>query len=294
VYVELKEWVNETFGAERPIVWTAHNGARFDEPILRRLAKEADGRSLPQHWRFHDTLPFAQGVVEGGKRKWGRGAFTLGRLYSDATGGKSLEGAHDALVDCGALITVWKFLVAEQEKMARVSRSSSGGGGGGRSPQAAKLAASSSAEREQQQDHGDPSYFQKHLQHVGYGPVNTQQGAPGPRWARKSTSTTTTSIAAKAAVSFESVELHGPLSALPGVGPTVEAKLVAAQAWTTIDLAVGHYKGEFAGDGVAFKQFVYRELVSRRSGHPPPLSMVPARTAAKRIAEFCMSHSLEA
>ena len=39
VWGELEEWLQVTLGSERPLVWCAHNGDRFDHPILTRCAR---------------------------------------------------------------------------------------------------------------------------------------------------------------------------------------------------------------------------------------------------------------
>ena len=40
VWDECEHWLSETFGDKRPLVWAAHNGNRFDLPILTRLVRE--------------------------------------------------------------------------------------------------------------------------------------------------------------------------------------------------------------------------------------------------------------
>ena len=41
VWGKLEEWLQATLGSERPLVWCAHNGDRFDHPILTRCARAA-------------------------------------------------------------------------------------------------------------------------------------------------------------------------------------------------------------------------------------------------------------
>ncbi|KAH8054702.1 exonuclease [Aureococcus anophagefferens] len=90
-----------------PVVLAAHNGDRFDHPILRRLvAKHAAEADLASALWF-DTLPLAR---EAFPDRRGPGSHTLGRLFSDATGGP-LGGAHDALADARAVAEVWPWLV---------------------------------------------------------------------------------------------------------------------------------------------------------------------------------------
>ena len=33
MWEELRDWIAETFGEERPLVWAAHNGDSFDFPV---------------------------------------------------------------------------------------------------------------------------------------------------------------------------------------------------------------------------------------------------------------------
>lgn len=280
VYAELREWLGATFGEQRPLVWTAHNGQRFDEPILRRLA----GQPLPTHWRFHDTLLAAQEVVEGGRRPWGKGQFTLGRLFLDATG-SPLEGAHDAAVDCSALASVWKWLVAQEQE-----RGSSSGDG---------------------MSSDGKALFQAHLQTLGYAPAGSQQRAaksPPGGWAKpfaagartpakapraaKGPAAGASEVVVKAARLTVAVDVAtAPLSALPGVGPAVEAKLSATLAWVSASCAVSHFRGPACGgDASVFKAAITKALQKRAAGQPPPVSQVSARTAAKRLAEFCEAH----
>lgn len=123
VWEECEAWCTDTFGSDRPLVWAAHNGARFDEPILRRCVHEATGGpsallSAPRA-SFVDTLKMARAGLPGryAKHPYGvkPGPYTLGALYKDAhPDGASLENAHDALVDAQALARVWRWLVDEQ------------------------------------------------------------------------------------------------------------------------------------------------------------------------------------
>lgn len=284
VYRELREWLSTTFGDKRPLVWTAHNGHMFDEPIFRRLV----GQSLPDHWRFYDTLLTAQEVVDGGLRPWGKGQFTLGRLYLDATG-KPLEGAHDAVVDCSALASVWKWL-AVQERSTHLSN----GTGGGNSKNSDMKA-----------------LFQTHLQNLGYSSAGTKQSpmkappggwvkrtgatpssaSPKPSKPRQATTVSSTKVlVSDIAANTQCLETLS-LSELPGVGPVVEAKLSASMSWVSVSCAVAHFNGPFCDrDSSAFKEAVSKALQKRATGQPRPLSQMSARTAAKRLAEFCEAH----
>ena len=101
-----RDWL-DAVRDDRPVVLAAHNGDRFDHPILRRLvAKHAAEADLASALWF-DTLPLAR---EAFPDRRGPGSHTLGRLFSDATGGP-LGGAHDALADARAVAEVWPWLV---------------------------------------------------------------------------------------------------------------------------------------------------------------------------------------
>lgn len=149
VWAECEEWLHETLASEtRPVVWAAHNGNRFDVPILRRCVHEATGgeSSLLSHPRatFVDTLVMARSAMPKRARELPPSArpYTLGSLYESASG-SALDGAHDALVDTEALARVWRWLVEDK-------------GAEGHSTQWAAGAK------------GDLSPFQAHLQYHGY------------------------------------------------------------------------------------------------------------------------------
>ena len=86
-----------------------NNGHNYDRPILLRHIAEA-AQPAPRVARWVDTLHFARRAIR--PKRYGPGQYTLGRLYSDATG-ESLAGAHDAEVDTRALGRVWRWLVEE-------------------------------------------------------------------------------------------------------------------------------------------------------------------------------------
>lgn len=118
VWDELDAWLADTVGTERPLVWAAHNGDRYDRPILNRCVRAALGRlpdTIDSQGRatWVDTLPMARHALPSRKWQGRRGPYTLGSLYADATGGETLEGAHDAMADAQALTTVWRWLVDE-------------------------------------------------------------------------------------------------------------------------------------------------------------------------------------
>ncbi|CAE8586428.1 unnamed protein product, partial [Polarella glacialis] len=72
VFQRLLRWIEESVGAERPIIWAAHNGTSFDHRVLQRCMQRA-GFDVPAHWVFWDTLPLARRLLQ--------------RLFSECTGG---------------------------------------------------------------------------------------------------------------------------------------------------------------------------------------------------------------
>ena len=138
VWAECEAWLAETLVSEtRPLVWAAHNGNSFDRPILTRCVDELTmrnhasapdagapdaGASPPAlspllrspRASWVDTLQLARAALPNRRRAAdGLGPHTLGSLYRSASGGGSLAGAHDALVDAEALALVWRWLVEE-------------------------------------------------------------------------------------------------------------------------------------------------------------------------------------
>ena len=109
VWAEAQQWLDDSFPSTSPLVWAAHNGHNYDRPILLRHIAEA-AQPPPRVARWVDTLHFARRAIR--PKRYGPGQYTLGRLYSDATG-ESLAGAHDAEVDTRALGRVWRWLVEE-------------------------------------------------------------------------------------------------------------------------------------------------------------------------------------
>ena len=109
VWAEAQQWLDDSFPSTSPLVWAAHNGHNYDRPILLRHIAEA-AQPPPRVARWVDTLHFARRAIR--PKRYGPGQYTLGRLYSDATG-ESLTGAHDAEVDTRALGRVWRWLVEE-------------------------------------------------------------------------------------------------------------------------------------------------------------------------------------
>jgi len=71
VWAECEAWLDETLGNYRPLIWAAHNGDRFDRPILSRSVLKATGRSeLPSvlsapRASFVDTLVMARRAGAG-------------------------------------------------------------------------------------------------------------------------------------------------------------------------------------------------------------------------------------
>jgi len=71
VWAECEAWLEKTLGNERPLIWAAHNGDKFDRPILSRCVLKATGRSeLPSvlsapRASFVDTLVMAKSARAG-------------------------------------------------------------------------------------------------------------------------------------------------------------------------------------------------------------------------------------
>mmetsp|Transcript_41963 Transcript_41963/g.89584 ORF Transcript_41963/g.89584 Transcript_41963/m.89584 type:complete len:393 (-) Transcript_41963:272-1450(-) len=123
VWAECEAWLSATFGPHRPLVWCAHNGQRFDAPILSRHLAETTPflpSLLPPRGHLIDSLALARHALAARR---GPGSHTLGRLYADATG-ERLAGAHDALADAAALGVVWRWLVEERGADHRVDEAS--------------------------------------------------------------------------------------------------------------------------------------------------------------------------
>ena len=108
-----KAWIEAVRGSEgRAVVLAAHNGHRFDHPILLRQIADCESPDDPTAGAtFFDTLPLAR---EAFPDRRGVGSHTLGRLYADASGGAPLGDAHDALADARAVAKVWPWLVGQR------------------------------------------------------------------------------------------------------------------------------------------------------------------------------------
>lgn len=213
-WAECNEFILDALGPTRPLVWTAHNGDKFDQPILTRCVEAAEQRSVEEgggddgggglasilcgpRARFVDTLPLAKAALPG--RKWanGMGPYTLSSLYKSASGGESLEGAHDALADTEALATVWRWLVEEA---------------GADAPSTAWRI---DGERE------PPNAFQRHLQWHAYlrekYELAAKRAAPKKARARKPSTTS--------ASSASSADADDSLLRVNGIGPTLASRL---------------------------------------------------------------------
>lgn len=215
VWGELEEWLQATLGSERPLVWCAHNGDRFDHPILTRACRAVDadlrGDDAYAHWRFHDTLPLARRVLPGGTAQ---GGHSLGALYAEATGGGGFDNAHDALADARALTTVWRWISTVEMGIA--------------APGAADEQARTRC-------------FQAELQRLGY----EAAAPPKARAARGGAAAAASPSKAKAAMekakaarekAAAAPPLSGaaPLLEVPGVGPAT-AKRLASRGLETVD-----------------------------------------------------------
>ena len=118
VWKECEDWLDETLqSSTRPLVWAAHNGKRFDFPILTRCVNHVSGSTSallrPPRARFVDTLTLARESMPRRTSDGHSGPYTLGSLYRAASRGASLVGAHDAMADAQALAHVWRWLVED-------------------------------------------------------------------------------------------------------------------------------------------------------------------------------------
>ena len=218
VWAEAEEWIEGTFQSTRPLVWCAHNGHRFDRPILTRsvAALSAQGTATqgratgsshnpvgpslgaslaPSRAVFVDTLPMARAAFPN---RSGPGSHTLGRLYADALRGEStLENAHDALADANALVTVWRWLVEEMRVDSRAEN------------------------------------FQQHLQELAYGPrhepTTLRRATRSTRTRSTRTSSTRTSALSGGSLgsAIESSVDTTLLTSVPGVGDVISKRLQA-------------------------------------------------------------------
>lgn len=106
----LQQWLGERFGADEPIVWTAHNGATFDHRVFRH-AMDKVGFTPPSQWIFWDTLPVARRVLPKADID---GGHTLKELYNKCSGGLPVQqSVHTALEDAHALASVWQWLALQ-------------------------------------------------------------------------------------------------------------------------------------------------------------------------------------
>jgi DNA polymerase III epsilon subunit-like protein len=205
VWAECEEWLEQTLGTERPLIWAAHNGDRFDRPILSRCVLAArGGTELPlvlqaPRASFVDTITMAK-RARAGRPDPIRGytSHRLGCLYHEASGGP-LDGAHDALADSRALAAVWRWLV---ETKAADPRAGSGAGA-----------------------------FQAHLQATAYLPAvdyALDYAAPAPRAAQPQRSFSTDGLAASLPV----------LNSLSALAVVAEDDVAVARA-AAVDPAAG-------------------------------------------------------
>ena len=113
VWHELEAWLDQNVQADlRRVVWAAHNGHRFDFPIIDHHLKAIDFK-WRSNWYRHDTLEQAWSLLSRSRAYSGR--LKLGNLYTLATGGSELVNAHDALEDAAALVLVWRYLAERSE-----------------------------------------------------------------------------------------------------------------------------------------------------------------------------------
>ena len=220
VWKECEDWLEHHLGSDRPLVWAAHNGRGFDVPILTRCVSDSNGPLSSPRASFVDTLPMARVALPGRRRGAdGLGPHTLGSLFRSATGGATLEGAHDALADAEALAVVWRWLVEEA---------------GADKPSTAWAAARGGSTRR--------SPFQDHLQYHGYRmqevlggaedeakPSRARTNGPAAREARSKTSKGPASPPA-------SDEELQSLMTVPGVGAYLAKRLYGQGIRTYEDL----------------------------------------------------------
>ena len=192
VWAECEAWLRETLQSPtRPLVWAAHNGNRFDRPILTRcVGKHASEHSallgLPRA-SFVDTLSLARTAMPGRRSNVEReGPYTLSSLYRAASGGGQLLGAHDALADAEALALVWKWLIEDVGADAATSD------------------------------------FQDHLQRIGYPSPKDARQAPAPSGLTPPAPRKRAPLAASATTEAG----DGSLLRISGVGPKLKSRLV--------------------------------------------------------------------
>lgn len=244
VWDECEQWLTDTLGSDtRPVVWAAHNGKGFDRPVLlrcvdelyRQRAAEEAGETAPAQQpsplqlspllrspraAWIDTLVLARKALPRRSRgSDGLGPHTLSSLYRTASGGRTLEGAHDALADAEALACVWKWLVehagADRESTAWAAEGLAGGSEGG----------------EDDTKGGLPSPFQAHLQYHGYRlfEIFGQQHRTPSRRGRRAADGNTRSASPHRAAAGEG-QMDAELASLlrvNGVGPVLARRLGA-------------------------------------------------------------------
>lgn len=101
----LLTWVHETSGGAS-VVLLAHNGIRFDFPLLIAEMERCDLRihTLLKGFTLIDTLPIARKVLADLK------GHSMKALYHWATGAHEIPNAHNALSDVRALTRVMQVL----------------------------------------------------------------------------------------------------------------------------------------------------------------------------------------
>jgi DNA polymerase III alpha subunit (gram-positive type) len=100
VATQFIKWV-ESFSCEQDIIiMAAHNGEKFDKPILIE-AFEGVGMSIPSNWRFGDTLPLFRNKLNLHAPKSMK-PYALSNLYQSLCK-RNIEEAHRAEGDIQAL-----------------------------------------------------------------------------------------------------------------------------------------------------------------------------------------------
>lgn len=120
-WADCERWLHETLASDtRPLVWAAHNGEKFDQPILNRCILEATGApsallSGPRATHVDTLLLARKDLPQRARMPRGSKPYTLGSLYESASPSQSnLDNAHDALADAEALALVWRWLVEDK------------------------------------------------------------------------------------------------------------------------------------------------------------------------------------
>ena len=232
VWTDCLDWIGASFPPTSPLVWAAHNGDRFDRPVLTRCLADA-ALPPPRAAAWLDTLTLARSALPG---RYGKGSYTLTRLHADSCGA-GIEGAHDALADAQALSTV----------RARTRPHTRTPAEGTSHPHALRRNAHVYAMQvwrwlveEASADARRPETFQAHLQYAAYPHLAPPPQLPADlRPARRATRSSGSIQPSAEAPSVVALSFGGSegdatpmvtgteLEAMPGVGPHIASRLRA-------------------------------------------------------------------